>query len=91
MTKARFVSYNQINDSWIIEQTSVGGVELCHYEYTALTTQGNTVANCGDLYVCYCIPKDYDVSKLIFGDQFDPSTPKPYINPVSLEEFLPCK
>jgi hypothetical protein len=51
------------------------GVRLYHYKLEATTNKDNKISKCGDFYIYKCLPDGFDCTQLIFGDQFDPSSP----------------
>jgi len=81
----------ELNHGWGDILDIESGIRLFHYKFTAITNQDNTILQCGDFYAYKCLPKGFDGSTLIFGDQFNPNEPHGYLKGSSNEIFRQCE
>ncbi|KAA5537265.1 hypothetical protein F0919_06225 [Taibaiella lutea] len=81
---------HELYKGWMPDNAE-SGLTLYHYKVMAKSHQGYTYNRCGDFYVYKCLPKGFDASTLVFGDQYDPNAPDGYLKGSSAETFLLCK
>ncbi|RYZ39627.1 MAG: hypothetical protein EOP49_30100 [Sphingobacteriales bacterium] len=82
-------SAGSMTEYWEPHTTFPQGMTTYHYTLEAVTELGNKISRCGDFYAYTCVPENFSMKDITFGDQYNPGAPE-YISPASHEVFRKC-
>lgn len=82
---------NGIHDAWTGSDLLWNGIQKFKVTVKAVSTKGNVMEGCSDIYAYFCTPADPPISnsELLFGDQIDHSRPGVFL-PTN-EQFKNCR